>query len=202
MRIPQADNFSTRCRISHRPPFRTQEPLFYRCSHCGSLTVFTRPAPDHPEASGKAARPGTAGKSVRAESAGCLPVLFCCGEELSPLPVCHDPKILEEHKIEFTLFGGFEKNAARITVGSGIHPMRGDHRIEWVYAGGFQGGQLKYLPAGGSSKAQFAFADEDAYAYCDRPVCRMGKEHCQFQCKRGLIFYAYCSRHGLFRLEI
>ena len=80
--------------------------------------------------------------------------------------------------------------------------MTGDHRIEWIYVYDFQGGQFKYLPQGLSSRANFAFADEDAYAYCDRPICRMGREHCQFQCKRGLIFYAYCSMHGLFKLEI
>ena len=199
MRIPQNDNFSTRCQISHRPPFRTADPLFYRCPCCRAVTVINRPAPE-----------GFCPGHDRADTAkgdstpipAQMPTLSCCGQKLSPLPLCTDPDLLEEHRIEFTLFGGFEKNAANFKIGGGIHSMRGSHRIEWVFLQTFQGGQLKYLPQGGSSSCNFAFADEDAYAYCDRPICRMGREHCQFQCKRGLTLYAWCSQHGLFRKTI
>jgi hypothetical protein len=27
----------------------------------------------------------------------------------------------------------------------------------------------------------------------------MGRENCQFQCKRGNIIYTYCTKHGLFK---
>ena len=47
-----------------------------------------------------------------------------------------------------------------------------------------------------------ALADEDAYVYCDREVCRMGHEYCQFECKRGMVLYAHCTVHGLFRLPL
>ncbi len=180
MRNRPQETCSTRCRISHRPAYRTSEPVFYRCEQCGSLIVLNA-IPD-----GQAAPPE----------------ICCCGEKMPQLQVCKDPEILKEHEMAFTVYGGFEKNAVRISVDGNLHPMRGDHRIEWMYLRTYQGGILKYLPEGGRSVANFALGDEDAYVYCDRDVCRMGREHCQFVCKRGNIAYAYCSRHGLMRLEL
>lgn len=180
MRIPQNENFSTRCQISHRPVFRTGRPLFYLCDICGTLFTLHAPYSGY-------------GKPQK---------ITCCDHVLHPLQVNHDKELWEDHRIEFTVFGGFEKNAINIRIGGGIHPMEEDHRIKWVYVRGAQGEQFKYLPLRAFAKVNVAFADEDAYAYCDRPICRMGREHCHFQCKRGLEIYAYCTRHGLFRLEL
>lgn len=180
--------YSKRCLISHRPPFRTGEPAFYRCSCCGSLTIRNMPAERPAE--------GTAGTGSVSTA------VTCCGSALEPLV----PRLADEsdgeHTISFTVFGGFEENALRVLIGDGSHPMQPDHRIEWIYVRTFQGGQLKYLPARGRAAAVFAFGDEDAYVYCDRGICRMGKEHCQFSCKRGNVVYAYCTTHGLLRLEM
>ena len=43
----------------------------------------------------------------------------------------------------------------------------------------------------------FAMADEDAFVYCDRPICKIVKAHCMFQCKQGLVIYVYCNVHVL-----
>ena len=102
----------------------------------------------------------------------------------------------------FVVFGGFENSSVRITVDRGNHPMQPEHRIEWIYLRTYQGGQLKYLPEKSRSAAHFSFADEDAYVYCDREICRMGREHCQFECKRGMTAYAFCSVHGLIKLVL
>lgn len=177
MRIPSEEHYSTRCRISHRPPFQTETPIFFRCGSCGALTVVST-------------RPRT----------GALPKFSCCGQALEPLEVCRDEAVLQDHRLAFTVFGGFEHSAVRITVDGGGHPMADGHRIEWMYLRTFQGGQLKFLPAGTRSIAHFSLADDDAYVYCDRDICRMGREHCQFACKRGMEVYAYCSVHGLMRL--
>ena len=177
--------YSKRCLISHRPPFRTAEPLFYRCPECGALTIRNTPLPSLSPSSSRPA----GNETIR-----------CCGRTLSPLT----PSGLsdEEHQISFTVFGGFEENALRILIGDGSHPMQEEHHIEWIYCRTFQGGQLKYLPRRGRAAAVFAFGDEDAYVYCGRSICKMGKEHCQFCCKRGNVVYAYCNVHGLFRLEL
>lgn len=180
MRIPQETSFSTRCQISHRPPYRRGEPAFYYCGKCKSLYVRNAPP----------------------EDAGADAQISCCGSWLPQLSLCTDPELVREHSLDFVVFGGFEKNAVRIRVASGLHPMKEDHKIEWMYLKTYQGGILKYLPEHSRSMAAFALADEDAYVYCDRDVCRMGREHCQFVCKRGFTAYAYCSRHGLMRLEL
>lgn len=177
MRIPAGEHYSTRCRISHRPPFQTEAPVFFRCSSCGRLAVINSRGP------GAAA-----------------PVFQCCGQPLQPLEVCQDDKISREHRLTFTVFGGFEHSAVRAEVDGGAHPMEDTHRIEWMYLRTFQGGQLKFLPAKTRPAAHFSLADDDAYVYCDRELCRMGREHCQFACKRGMELYAYCSVHGLMRL--
>lgn len=177
MRDSSEQHYSTRCLISHRPPFRTVEPVFFRCA-CGAVTVVNQ--------------------TNQAE----LPVIHCCGAALEPLPLCQDSELLAQHRITFTVFGGFEHNAIRFAVDSGSHPMGKDHRIEWMYLRTYQGGQLKYLPLNRRAVANFSLADEDAFVYCDREICRMGREHCQFQCKRGMVVYAYCNLHGLMRLKL
>ena len=179
MRYPSAEHYSTRCPISHRPAFRTEEPLFCRCPVCGTVFVASTPQKEQSR-----------------------PAVSCCGNAMEPLEICRDESLAGEHEMRFVVFGGFEKSAVRIAVDGGNHPMDPEHRIEWMYLRTFQGGQLKYLPERSRSMMQFAFADEDAYVYCDRDVCRMGREHCQFECKRGMVAYAYCSRHGLFRLPL
>ena len=174
MPIPRQERYSTRCPISHRPTFQSTEPQFYRCAHCGSVVTL------HSETEERERE------------------FFCCGERmrrLEPVPDAPD-------KLEFVVFGGFEQNAIRITVDSGTGPLDRDHRIAWIYLYTYQGGQMKFLPPGARPVAQFALADEDAYVYCDRPVCRMGREHCQFECKRGMTAYAYCTEHGLLRLPL
>lgn len=211
MRVENRRPYSKRCLISHRPPFRTGEPLFYRCPVCGSLTIRSTPAEQSPQSlsrtggceewdsgglEGSLAGPGGAYEGSAVNE------VVCCGHVLEPLVTRSEGDNDPEHAIDFTVFGGFEENALRVLVGDGSHPMQPDHRIEWIYCRTFQGGQLKYLPERGRAAAVFAFGDEDAYVYCDRSICRMGKEHCQFCCKRGNVLYAYCSRHGLFRLEM
>ncbi len=116
MRIPSQEHYSTRCTMSHRPPFRTGEPIFFRCSHCGNVTVVC-PAP---------------------KGTGEIPVLRCCDTELKPLQICRDPEAIRTHGLDFVVFGGFEHNAIRITVDGGLHPMDEGHRIEWIYLKTYQ----------------------------------------------------------------
>lgn len=173
--------YPTQCTTSRRPEYRTGEPEFYRCGLCGAVEV------KYPPLSGQAEgtfRPGT-----------------CCGRPLERLEPCGDEALWAEHRLDYCIFGGFAHNAVRVEVDGGLHPMRAGHRIEWLYLRTFQGGQMKYLPQRGPAAAVFAMAEEDAFVFCDREVCRMGWEHCLFQCKRDHMAYAYCDQHGLFRLR-
>ena len=158
----------------------TGQPLFYRCPECGRIAVVNTP---------------------ESEESGDDFKFLCCGMPCPPLTVCADNELLLSHRMKYVIFGGYDRNAVRIEVDGGFHPMEKDHRIEWVYLRSFQGGQLKLLPPRSRSFVNFSMADYDAFVYCDRDVCRMGREHCQFLCKRGMSAYAYCNRHGLFRLD-
>ena len=172
--------YPTACTVSRRPPYRTEEPRFYRCSTCGMVQVRYQAA--------------------GAQSAGEEEPGRCCGKALTREIPRRDERCLAEHEMRFSIFGGSEHNAVRVEVAAGLHPMTEEHHIEWIFLHTFQGGQMKYIPRYGRSVATFCMADEDAFVFCDREVCRMGWEHCLFQCKRGHRAYAYCSQHGLFQL--
>lgn len=173
--------FSTECMISHSPGYQTEEPEFYRCKVCGTVNVRVRPAGTQQSAHGDV---GT-----------------CCGKKLEKLVPCENEAVYGEHQIKYYIFGGFEHNTVRVDVSEGHHPMREEHHIEWIFLRTFQGGQMKYLRVKGEAATLFSMANEDAYAFCGREICRMGWEHCLFQCKRGHVAYAYCSEHGLFRYQ-
>lgn len=173
--------YSTECMMSRLPPYRTQEPEFFRCPACGMVQVRLRPA----------------GSLASSDEAG-----SCCGQVLERLNLCKDTELLAEHPMDFCVFGGPAHNSIRIEVAEGVHPMGDDHHIEWIFLRTFQGGQMKYIPQKKASAAIFSMAEEDAFMFCGRDVCRMGWEHCAFQCKRGHAAYAYCSRHGLFQLTL
>jgi superoxide reductase len=161
----------------------TDEPLIYRCPECGEIIIANSVRHNH-------------------KYPDKCPEVFCCGKTHSPLDVCSEQIILDSHQMKFVIFGGYERNSVRIEVEGGFHPMDEDHRIEWIYMRTFQGGQLKILPPGSRSFANFSFADNDAFVYCDRDICKLGREHCQFSCKRGMIAYAFCSRHSLFQMAL
>ncbi|MEA5002509.1 MAG: desulfoferrodoxin family protein [Christensenella sp.] len=173
--------YSRECTISHSPGYRTQEPIFYRCSVCGTVVVRISPLDV---------------ASTDSQGGG-----HCCDQPMERLEICPDTSPDAAHGMRFCIFGGFANNTIRIEVDGGNHPMGEDHCIEWIYLRTFQGGQMKVLPKKKDSAALFAMAEEDAYAFCDREICRMGWETCHFQCKRGHIAYAYCNVHGLKRLE-
>lgn len=165
--------FCTRCKISHRPSFRVEQPKFFRCVHCNNLIIQTT----------LIIKNGTNN---------------CCNHYLEKIHINNEGNILDEiHKIKYIIFGGFEQNAIKVSIGQNPHPMTQEHCIEWIYLYTFQGGQIKYLTKNKPPEAIFVLADEDAFVYCDRTVCKMGHDQCEFQCKRGFVIYAYCNIHGL-----
>ncbi len=106
-----------------------------------------------------------------------------CGGSIKLLEPSADSA--ECHRITYVIFGGAEHNAMRIWVEEGQHPTTQEHYIQWIYLRTYEGGQIKFLLPGEKAMVNFALADGDAYSYCDRAVCEMGRGNCQFQCKRG-----------------
>lgn len=166
---------SNRIKNSTKPTFIRPNPNFYRCPQCGAFLVTM------------AIRDATS-------------PITCCGKTLVALRVndtTTTDALAQQHQPLMTISGGFESNTLSVTVGNPAHPMTADHYLEWIFIYTFQGGQFKYLPPGAPPEATFALAGNDAYVYCDRPICK-GKQ-CKFNCKRGFSAYTWCNQHGLWR---
>ena len=150
-----------------------QETRFFSCPQCRNLVTLGK------------------GSEVR---------ISCCGEPAVEL-IAHAPDASgAAHLPQITFTGGYTANAARISIGTPLHPMSEEHHLEWIYLQTVQGGQFKYLKAGDEPVVSFALTDKDGYAYCDRQICLMGTQ-CKFKCKQGFTAYACCNLHGLWKMQ-
>ncbi|WP_405054262.1 desulfoferrodoxin family protein [Telmatospirillum sp.] len=168
-------------KTSTLPKFRSDCPRFYICDYCNALLIGS-------------SRVGH-GNSELAPSR-------CCGQPMRELVPRQASDASDElvHRPMMTITGGFEHNTVVVHVGADPrhpHPMTSDHYVDWIWLRSFEGGHLKYLNPGQDPEASFALSDEDAFGYCDQPICKMGRGHCMFQCKRGYAAYAHCTKHGL-----
>lgn len=182
--IPKRRTFNTGYMLSRVPEYQIVIPQFYRCAVCGSVYVcYGR----------RAAAP--AGQTTDGLQG------MCCGHPLMRLTPCTDEVLIKGHQLQYCIFGGTNHNTIKVDVCEGEHAMTAVHHIDWIFLYSFLGGQMKYLPPGRKSSAMFTMAEEDAFAFCGRDICKMGWETCNFQCKRGHVAYAYCSKDGLFELK-
>ena len=174
-RAPAALKTSTRIKNSTKPSFIQREPTFYRCPQCGQVFVTVNTRSDDTQ-------------------------IHCCGTALSAL-IAHTASdaLAEQHLPLMTISGGFESNTLTVNVGASPHPMEENHRLEWIYIYTFEGGQFKFLRPADLPEATFALAGNDAYVYCDRPVCKGNK--CKFNCKRGFTAWCWCNQHGLWKVS-
>ncbi len=92
--------------------------------------------------------------------------------------------------LDYAFVGGFNNNAMRVTWN---RSESGD--VLWAALKTFTGIQIKYVIPDKEPELIFAFADEDAYCYCDYSPC----EECVFRCKHGFVLYVYCSDGSLVR---
>lgn len=162
--------------MSVRPKWISKEPMFLICEHCNKLVVQ--------------------------EKVDNTSTIICCSEPMHELVPHTAGNLSESHLPIITFTGGFSANTANVKIGSIPHAMSEEHHIEWVYLRTTQGGQFKHLTVGKEPVVRFAFADEDAYSYCNRSVCQMGWGKCKFNCKRGFTAYAFCNLHGLWKTEM
>lgn len=129
-------------------------------------------------------------------------VICQCGQPMTELlPNAVSDSEYSAHRAIFTFTGGLKRGALHLEIGEKEpHSMTEAHHIEWIYLQGRQGtGQFYCLWPGHTTKAVFGLAGIDAYAYCDREVCKMGNG-CKFRCRGDFDIYVYCNRHGLWKL--
>ncbi len=97
--------------------------------------------------------------------------------------------------LDYRIVGGFNNNTLEVSwkIDENV-----EYRLSWVAVKTFTGLQLKYVLPKKRSPLLFAFADEDAYAYCDESPCL----ECIFMCKRGFIIYAAIEDWGIARMPL
>lgn len=98
--------------------------------------------------------------------------LVCCGEEMQPLIANTVEASREKHLPVVEIEG----SKVKVTIGSVLHPMIQEHKIEWVYLETDKGGQRKALEVPQKPYVEFNIGDE-------KPVA----------------VYAYCNLHGLWK---
>ncbi|MDO4854195.1 MAG: hypothetical protein Q4A43_02050 [Coriobacteriia bacterium] len=113
----------------------------------------------------------------------------CHGKEMKPLAPINWEEVDDRIHFDYKILGGYNNNCTEISwkVGEpGCEP-------KWFALKTFTGMQMKYVQPKKWPPIVFAFADEDAFAYCDRNPCL----ECQFRCKTGMELYCYVPKIGL-----
>ena len=95
----------------------------------------------------------------------------------------------ELNLLNYQILGGFNNNAMEVYWNTNEE----SGELLWVALKTFTGYQLKYVTVGKKQPLIFAFADEDAYAYCDYSPCK----ECVFRCKHGFVLYAFFTKIGI-----
>lgn len=100
--------------------------------------------------------------------------------------------------LAYRIVGGYDANAVEVSwsipaalADAAERPVR----LAWVMLKTFTGLQVKYPLPGKHGPLVFALADEDAYVYCDEPVCK----ECTFRCKQGMVLYGAFEGLGVVR---
>ncbi|MEE0705949.1 MAG: hypothetical protein UCH28_06145 [Adlercreutzia sp.] len=114
------------------------------------------------------------------------------------LPLLEGDAVPAGLSLAYRIVGGYDANAVEVSwsipaalAEAAERPVR----LVWVMLKTFTGLQVKYPLPGKRGPVVFALADEDAYVYCDEPVCK----ECTFRCKQGMVLYGAFEGAGIVR---
>jgi hypothetical protein len=178
----------TRSRTGWKPRVDESDVPLFRCPACGHvLAGVTDGGMATSEGVGRATTVGFPTAGIE------LPECGRCGARMEAIPLVAVDDVPEELQLDFQFRGGFNANCVKVKWSA----KRGSgYALEWVMVKTFTGTQLKYVTPGKFSPLTFAFADEDAYCYCDSDPC----EECMFRCKFGMVAYCFVTNLGLVRM--
>ena len=117
------------------------------------------------------------------------------------LPFLSADELPEGVKFTYKIVGGYNNNAVQVRwhiAPDCIDPSGQPVALRWAALKTFTGLQVKYPTVGKRPPLVFALADEDAYVYCDEPVCK----ECTFRCKQGLVVYGCFDGLGIVRIPL
>ncbi len=178
---------ATRTRATWKPRVTDEDLPLYHCSSCDTYVLGI--SGDKP-----AEYTGT-GRSLIAQP----PFLSvhnpsCCGQEMQKADFISSSDLAGSIDFSYEFKGGFNNNCLvfKWEYGNSKNP------VQWVALKTFTGLQLKYVYPKKRSPLIFAFADEDAFCYCDKSPC----EKCVFRCKHGFTIYALVQGFGVVRIPL
>lgn len=181
----------TRTKATWKPRVDDGDPCFLRDRDATLLIV-------------DAGRPGSyrePGRSPVAELPYQHPATALAAADLAPQPLIDLGEAPKGLAFAYRIVGGYDANAVQVTWDLAPHlAQRAEHpvRLAWVVLKTFTGLQIKYPLPGKKAPLVFALADEDAYVYCDEPVC----QECTFRCKQGMVLYGAFEGVGVVRLPL
>lgn len=179
-----ADFSITRSHSTWKPRVVANPIPYFRCSSCGAvLAGIDGDCPinwTNPKERAKQANLPYAQITYR-------PV--CCGDPMEKLEAIPHTEVADKIKLDYQIVGGSNNNALTVTWSS-VDPAC---KPRWFTIKTFTGSMTKYVTPQKYPPIIFAFADEDAFAYCDKDPC----VECTFRCKRGMEVYAYVEQIGL-----
>lgn len=117
------------------------------------------------------------------------------GEGVKELPFLSLDELPQGIELSYRIDGGFNNNC--LVVFWNTKPNT-PYEIEWVCLKTFTGMQLKYPLPKKRPQLIFAFAQEDAFSYCDKTPC----EECMFKCKSGFAAYVSVRNLGIVKMPI
>ncbi len=179
---------ATRSKASWKPRVTEADLPFFRCPNCGHVYQgITSGADIDYSGDGRSKIVELPYQNMEA------PFCAACGTPMEVMPLLDVGDLPEDITFDFQFRGGFNANCVKVKWNI---KMGAPYKIEWVALKTFTGTQLKYLTPKKYSPLTFAFADEDAYCYCDSDPC----EECMFRCKYGMAAYIYVDGLGLVRM--
>ncbi|CDD58358.1 putative uncharacterized protein [Eggerthella sp. CAG:298] len=102
----------------------------------------------------------------------------------------------ERYKLDYRFIGGYDNNALEVYWDPQASDPKGTDQPTWIAIKTYAGMQLKYVKPGEKPPIIFAFAQEDAYCYCNYSPCK----DCVFRCKFGFKIYYHFEQAGLIGL--
>lgn len=177
----------TRTKATWKPRITDADIPFFKCDTCGCIFAGV-------SSNEQSVFSGT-GRSLVAEPSYLhVSAPVCCGQQMSRVGFLEKDDLPESISLDYRFEGGFNNNCLKIS----WSVTDTDYAVEWVCVKTFTGMQTKYVLPKKRSPLIFAFADEDAFCYCDKNPC----VECKFRCKAGMVAYVSVEGAGVVRMPL
>lgn len=187
--MAEAEYSPTRTHATWKPRVADAHAPFYRCSECGTVVRGV-----DGDADNALIDDGERSKIFEPSYVKSKFEISCCGKPMEPLEPIPVEEVADRFTMNYQIVGGLNSNGLNVTWSS----KDASCKPRWFAVKTFTGVQTKYVQPKKWPPIVFAFADEDAFAYCSKNPCI----ECTFRCKSGMELYGYVEGIGLVYMTI